>query len=200
MIISTAYYGWGTKDTVSHVTSFLGVTVTCRTHDDFFQKVTLDRVQSFHNFLASHQCEIMVWDNFQQGKMLREQRGGQWTKFLIGTVEAIHHVVLFLNFQFNDRNVLMMYDRYQLRLSTLGMRAYEYLDPSLATYRTELFLNHKQLYVPESACFVGAHVCQYDDAISLWKIICNRSHPFTCIYKGNLSVMNVDNIACMNEC
>jgi hypothetical protein len=28
MVISTAYYGWGAKDTVAHVTSFLGITIT----------------------------------------------------------------------------------------------------------------------------------------------------------------------------
>jgi hypothetical protein len=94
----------------------------------------------------------------------------------------------------------MTYDRFQLRPSPLGMRAYKSFDPSLAIYRTDLFLNHKQLHVPDSPCFIGAGICQYDNAISLWKIICNIRNTFTCNYKGNLSVMNVDNIACMNEC
>jgi hypothetical protein len=79
------------------------------------------------------------------------------------------------------------------------MCAYESLDPSLATYGTDLFLNHEQWPVPDSPCFVGARVHQYNYAISLWKIICNMSCAFTCIYKGNLSVMNVDKITCMNE-
>jgi hypothetical protein len=47
MILSTAYYGYGAKDTVGHVTSFLGITVSCTTRDKFFKQLTLDRVQSF---------------------------------------------------------------------------------------------------------------------------------------------------------
>jgi hypothetical protein len=76
MIISIAYYGWGLKDMVSHITSFLGVMVTCRTRDDFFHKLTLDQVQSFRHLLASRRFGLMAWDNVQWGWMLREQRGG----------------------------------------------------------------------------------------------------------------------------
>jgi hypothetical protein len=131
--------------------------------------------------------------------MLREQRGEQSTKFLIETVKAAHHVIPFLNFQFDDRNVLMTYVCRQCQPSPLGMHAYESLDPYIVIYRTDLFLNHQQLHVPESPYFVGAHVCQYKDTISLWKILCNMNCAFSCLYKGTLSVMNADNISCMNK-
>jgi hypothetical protein len=47
MVISTAYYGWGAKDTVGHVTSFLLLSVSRRTCDAFFKQLTLHCVQSF---------------------------------------------------------------------------------------------------------------------------------------------------------
>ena len=47
MVISTAYYGWGVKETVSHVTSFLGITVSRTTRDSFFKTLTLNCVESF---------------------------------------------------------------------------------------------------------------------------------------------------------
>jgi hypothetical protein len=134
MVISTAYYGWGAKDTVSHVTSFLGITVTRTTRDSFFKRLTSNRVESFCSLLASSRSGLMVWDNFQRGQELREQRGGRSSKFLIGTIEAAHRVIPFVNrFGFpnrkwDDRNMMMMYDREQLRPSPLGMRSYELID------------------------------------------------------------------------
>jgi hypothetical protein len=127
MVISTAYYGWGAKETVSHVTSFLGITVSRTTRDSFFKMLTLNHVKSFRSLLASRQSGLMVWDNFQRGQELREQRGGHSSKFLIGTVEAAHRVVPFLNRfglpneKWNDHNMLMTYDRTQSRPSPLGM-------------------------------------------------------------------------------
>jgi hypothetical protein len=49
----------------------------------------------------------MVWDNFQRGQELCDQRGGCSSKFLIGTIEAAHRIVLFLDVQWNDRNIFM---------------------------------------------------------------------------------------------
>jgi hypothetical protein len=39
----------------------------------------------------------MVLDKFQRGQEIREQRSGRSSNFLIGTVEAAHRVVPFLN-------------------------------------------------------------------------------------------------------
>jgi hypothetical protein len=47
MILTTTYYGYGAKDTVGHITSFLGITVSRTTRDEFFKQLTLDWVQSF---------------------------------------------------------------------------------------------------------------------------------------------------------
>ena len=64
MVISTAYYGWGTKDTVSHLISFLGITDTRTTRDSFFKRLTSNHVESFCSLLASRCSGLMVWDNF----------------------------------------------------------------------------------------------------------------------------------------
>jgi hypothetical protein len=47
MVITTAYYGWGAKDTVGHVTSFLGITVAQTTRESFFKQLNVNCVQSF---------------------------------------------------------------------------------------------------------------------------------------------------------
>jgi hypothetical protein len=132
MVISTAYYGWGAKDTVSHLISFLGITVTRTTRDSFFKRLTSNHVESFCSLLASRCSGLMVWDNFQWGQELREQRGGRYNTFLIGTVEAAHRVLPFVNrFGFPNRkwdncNMMMTYDREQSR--PFGMRLYESID------------------------------------------------------------------------
>jgi hypothetical protein len=64
MVISTAYYGWGAKDTVSHLISFLGITDTRTTRDSFFKRLTSNHVESFCSLLASRCSGLMVWDNF----------------------------------------------------------------------------------------------------------------------------------------
>ncbi len=107
MIISIAFYGWGTKDMVGNVTSFLGITVSRTTRDEFFKELTADRVRMFQRLLASNGTRIMVWDNFQRGQELRDQRGDRSSKFLIGTVEAVHPVIPFHTFQWDDRNIIM---------------------------------------------------------------------------------------------
>ena len=109
VVISTAYYGWGTRDTMSHATSFLGITVSRSSRDNFFRELTVNRVKVFRSLLASRHSGLMVWDNFQRGNEIRDQRGGRSSKFLIGTVEAAHYVVPFADIRWNDRNVFMRY-------------------------------------------------------------------------------------------
>ena len=161
MVISTVYYGWGAKDTVSHSTSFLGITVTRRARDSFVKTLTLNHVESFCSLLASCQSGLMVWDNFQRGQELREQRSGHSSKFLIETVEAAHRVIPFLNKfglpneKWNDHNMLMTYDRSQSRPPPLGMRSYELINPKSPTFGTDVFVDHNQIDVSTQPCFLG---------------------------------------------
>jgi hypothetical protein len=199
MVISTAYYGWGAKDTTGHVTSFLGITVARTIRDAFFKQLTVDRVQSFCSLLASHCSGLMVWNNFQQGQE-REQHGGQSSKFLIGTVEVAHGVVLFLNFRWDDCCIFIQYDENQACPSPLGMRAYKSVDPSSRTYGTDVFLNHCHLHVPDSPCFSGVCVQFYEDNISLRKYICDMSRAFSRLFKlVGAAWINTDHIATLNE-
>ena len=96
MVISTAYYGWGAKDTVSQVTSFLRIKGTRMTRDSFFKRLTSNCVESFCSLLASRHSGLIVWDDYQRGQELHEQRGGRSSKFLIGMVEAAHRVLPFV--------------------------------------------------------------------------------------------------------
>jgi hypothetical protein len=141
----------------------------------------------------------MVWDNFQSGQELRDQRDGRLSKFLIGTVEVAHHVIPFLNFQWDNRNITMQYDRHQSRPSPLGMRAYEFLNVSLETLGTNLFLNHSSLHVPNSPCFSGDRICSYEDAISIQKFICDISRAFSWLFESEGPGMNTNNIRKFSE-
>ena len=113
---------------MSHVTLFLGITVTRTMRDSFFKRLTSNRVKSFCSLLESRCSGLMVWDNFQQGQERREQRGGCSSKFLIGMVEAAHRVLPFVNrFGFpnrkwDNRNMMMIYDREQSQSALPIMR------------------------------------------------------------------------------
>jgi len=205
MVISTTYYGWGAKETVSHVTSFLGITVPRTTRDSFFKTLTLNRVEWFCSLLASRQSGLMVWGNFQRGQELREQCGGHSSKFLIGTVEVVHRVVPFLNRfglpneKWNDHNLLMTYDRTQSRPSPLGMRSYESIDPTLPTFGTDVFIDHDQIDVSSQPCFTGDRVRSYEDVLNLQKYICDMSRAFTRLFECNEIGVNADHIGKFNE-
>ena len=98
LIISTAMYGWGTRDTVSHATSFLGTTVSQSFWDRFYTLLMVDIVENVIKLLSREISCLMVLDIFQRSNQLRDQRGGSSNKFLIGTSEAAHRVIPFLNF------------------------------------------------------------------------------------------------------
>ncbi len=64
-------------------------------------------------------------------------------KFLIGTTEAAHRVVPFLNFTWDGWNVKLSYDKNQIVPSPLGMRLYESILFSSGSLGTDLFVNHQ---------------------------------------------------------
>jgi hypothetical protein len=205
MVLSMAYYGWGMKDTVSHGTLFLGITVNRCTRDSFFRTLTLNCVKSFRSLLASRRSGLMVWDNFQRGQELCDQHGGRSSKFLMGTVEAAHRVIPFLNRfglpndKWNDRNMLMSYDRAQSRPSPLGMRSYELINPNSPMFGTDVFLDHDQIDVSTQPCFSGNRVRSYENIINLRKSICDMSCAFTHLFECKEIGLNADHIRKFNE-
>jgi hypothetical protein len=153
--MSTAMYTWGTRDTITHATKFLGHTVSCPTHDCFYLSLTEDNVETCKRFLLRYTCGLVVWDNFQQGQALRDQRGGKLNKFLIGTTEAAHKVFPFCRSIYDDRNVFMSFDGDQIRPLLFGMRQYESIDLMSPTLGTDLFMNHCSIPQPTDPCFRG---------------------------------------------
>jgi hypothetical protein len=131
----------------------------------------------------------MVWDNFQRGQELCDQHGGRSSKFLIGTVEAAHRVIPFLNKfglpndKWNNCNMLMSYDRTQSRPSPLGMQSYESINPNSPTFGTDVFLDHDQIDVSTQPYFSGNCVRSYENIINLQKSICDMSRAFTCLFE-----------------
>ena len=70
LILSTAMYGWGTLDSLGHVTSFIGTTVSCSYRDRFFASITSKQVKTIVSLLSRQLCGLMVLDNFQWGQQL----------------------------------------------------------------------------------------------------------------------------------
>jgi len=67
LILSTAMYSWGTRDTLGHVTSFLGTTVSRSYQDRLFASLTSKLVDTIVSLLSRQLCGLMVLDNFQRG-------------------------------------------------------------------------------------------------------------------------------------
>ncbi len=199
MVISTAYYGWGTKDTVGNVTLFLGMMISRTTCNDFFKDLTIDCVRSFQLLLASCHTGLMVWDNFQRGQELRNQCGGWSSKFLIVMVKATHRVFPFLNFRWDDCNIFMRYNLEQGWPSPLGMRAYETLDKSSTSFGKDVFDNHTSIHLPLSLCFTRDCVHQNECIINIQRYLCNMSRAFSHQYDCNGPGMNVGNVNKLNK-
>jgi hypothetical protein len=160
-------YGWGTRDTLGNVTSFVGTTVSQSYRDRFFASLTSKPVKTIVSLLSRQLCGLMVLDNFQRGQPLREQRGGKSSKFLIRTSEAAHRVFSFLNFAWNAHKIGMTFTKKQVKPSLLQMRMYEMIDFSSPSLDTNLFTNHCDIPVGKEPCFEGLRVASYSDAITL---------------------------------
>ena len=174
--------------------------VTRTTHNYFFKYITIDYVELFWPLLASCRTGLMVWDNFQRDQELSNQCGRWSSKFLILTVQAAHKMIPFVNFQWDDWDMLMQYNREQQRPSPLGMQAYEKLNASFATFGIDVFTNHTGIHIPLSPCFTRDRILQYEYIINVRKVICNmRSRAFTCMYDCNSPGMNVDNLNKLKE-
>ena len=65
LILSTAMYGWGTRDTIVHATSFLGTTVSRTYRDRFYTSLTIGLVETVIRLLSKELCRLM--HNFQHG-------------------------------------------------------------------------------------------------------------------------------------
>jgi hypothetical protein len=90
LILSTAMYGWRTRDTLGGATSFLGTMVLRSYQDCFYTSLTSNIVNTATRLLSREISGLMVLDNFQCGVGLRDKCGGRSCKFLIRTTEAAH--------------------------------------------------------------------------------------------------------------
>ena len=85
LIMPTAMYAWGTRDTMSQATLFMGTTVSRVFRDRFYTSLTVNIVENVIKLLSREISCLMVLDNFQRSNQLCNQRGGSSNKFLIGT-------------------------------------------------------------------------------------------------------------------
>ncbi len=76
LVLSTAMYGWGTRDTLGRATSFIGTTVSCSYQQCFYTLLTSDIVNTAIQLLSREICKLMVSDNFQRSNQLTDQHGG----------------------------------------------------------------------------------------------------------------------------
>ena len=159
LILSTTMYGWGTRDTICHATSFLGTTVSRTYRDRFYTLLTTGLVKTVIRLLSKEICCLMVMDNFQHGNQLRHQWGGRSNKFLIGTTEAAHCIIPFLNFSWDCRRVDLTYDKNQIVQAPLGMQSDESILFASGSLGKELFVNHRQITNFLHTLFLGDSCC-----------------------------------------
>jgi len=166
------------------------MTVSRSYRDRFYTSLTTRLVETVIRLLSKELCCLMVMDNFQRGNHLRHQRGGQSDKFLIGTSEAAHRIIPFLNFSWDSRSVDLTYDKTQIVPAPVGMRSYETISFESVLLGTELFVNHRQIPTPDTPCFSGASVAAYHKAIrirrNLLAIRNSLSHGYNVNIDGNV--------------
>ena len=73
----------------------------------------------------------------------------------------------FPNRKWDNRNMMMTYDREQLRPSPLGMQSYESIDANSPTFGTDVFLHHDGIDEASQPCFSGDRVQLYDNVLNL---------------------------------
>ena len=152
-------YGWGTHDTLGHVTSFIGTTVSRSYQDIFFASLTLRLVETVIALFSRQLCGLMMLDNFQRGQQLREQHGGKSRKLLIGTTGAAQGVFPFFNFEWDHaQRINMSFTKKQIIPLPLGMRLYEAIDFSSPSLGTDLFTNRREIPVGHEPCSEGLRV------------------------------------------
>ena len=91
MVISMAYYGWGVKDTVSHVTLFLGITVSRATRDSFFKTRTclMDLVKVGWNKLKEMKVNKIRMVADQRTQLKRTT-----TKYIVDRVKTMKEALM----------------------------------------------------------------------------------------------------------
>ena len=127
--------------------------------DRFYTLLTTELVETVMLLLLKELCCLTVMDNLQRGNQLCHEHGGRSNKFLIGTSEAAHRVILFLNFSWDSRYVDSTYGKTQIVPTPVGMRTYETISFESVLLGTELFVNHRQIPTPDTPCFSGAASC-----------------------------------------
>ena len=80
MVILTAYYGWGAKDTATHITLFLGITLTRTTRDSFFKMLTLNRIELFCSLLATS-CSSLIQQSCKRFLDVGPKAKSSWLVF-----------------------------------------------------------------------------------------------------------------------
>jgi len=80
MVILAAYYGWGAKDIVTHITLFLGITLTRTTRDSFFKMLTLNRIELFCSLLATS-CSSLIQQSCKRFLAVGPKAKSLWLVF-----------------------------------------------------------------------------------------------------------------------
>ncbi len=171
LILSTAMYSWGTRDTLGRATSFLGTMVSCSYRDCFYTSLTSNIINTAIWLLSREISGLMVLDNFQCGNQLRDQCGGRSCKFLIGTKEAAHWVFPFFNFTRDHWKTELTYSQDQIIPLSLGMQSYKPVDLMSPSLGMILFTNHEFIPISPEPCFIGKHVGIYETVTHLRRFI-----------------------------
>ena len=159
LVLTTACYAWGARNTVTNASKFWGTTVSNSFRDKEYSHYR-DMVFGLQCKLLRRQTAgIIVWDNFTRGNKIRDQRGGLGTCQLNGTHEGAHEVVPYRNLRWDSHpRIVNTYDRNQIQVGLPGLRSWESVSLDHRHYGSRIFMRGNLVPRSTSPCWTGARV------------------------------------------
>jgi len=177
LIQTTAYYGWGVRNTVVNASNFWGISVSKSYRDREYSTLLENIAVVQKRLLAKQRKANFTFDNVTQGTKLMDQRG-QGNRFLNGTNFVSHKIFPYDDKSYDDVRSTLVYGKDQPIVSPAGMRAYELIDVKSPTLGTTVFLQHEQIPKRDEPDATGNRVDKYLKLTSIARTLRNVQNIF----------------------
>ena len=201
LIQTTAYYGWGVKNTVVNASVFWGTAVSNSFRDREYTRLCQNICSFQRAVLRKKMAGVFIFDNVQGKELLRDQRGRS-SKFLKGTHQMTNEVFEYNETKYNQIKIDNTYDEEQLSVSPDGMREYELIPLNAPDFGTRVFSNHSDIQKSETPDATGARVKHYNRFSTVARYLTNMSNVFNRPddhFDQCPNHMNIENVLKMRE-
>ena len=177
LIQTTAYYGWGVKNTVVNASVFWGTAVSNSFRDREYTSLCQDICSFQRAVLKKKRAGVFIFDNVQGKELLRDQRGRS-SKFLKGTHQMSNEVFEYGETKHNEIKVENTYDEDQPSVSPDGMREYESIPVDAPGFGTRVFSSHSDIPKSTTPDATGDRVKHYNRFSEVARYLTNMSNVF----------------------